>query len=137
MDASYASQLVAMRNTTPSASSASRCWYWQTCNEFGFYQARPVLYSCTRSLRQTGDSPRQAFSSSIKLPYFTGLCTEVFGVSASTVQRNIDKTLSYYGGRNIKCVLGECERSLTLLGSRTSSSSTERLTRGTLSACSR
>jgi len=46
------------------ATSAGRCWTWQTCTEFGYYQ--------------TGESAAQPFSARISLDYFRQICQDLF-----------------------------------------------------------
>jgi len=88
-DSSYQSDLKDMMNTDPkSPSAAGRSWYFQTCNEFGYYQ--------------TGESVNSLFSPKITLGYFLGMCESLFGISPETVSANIDWTNEYYGARNIE-----------------------------------
>jgi hypothetical protein len=89
MDSSYTDDLRDLMDVDPKGSSASsRCWYWQTCNEFGFFQ--PAL------------GPNQPFSPTITLGYFTEMCRSVFGISDNKIDSNIYKTNLYYGARNIQ-----------------------------------
>ena len=62
---------------------------YQTCNEFGFYQTCNEVSTC---------------------PYARGyhnisrdleLCQAAFGIAPETVKKNIEHTLTYYGGWNL------------------------------------
>jgi len=66
--------------------SAGRCWTYQTCTEFGFYQ--------------TAEYPTQPFSSRINLAYFRQICQDLFAPimqSPDTVWSNLN-----YGALNLK-----------------------------------
>lgn len=43
----------------------ARLWFYQTCTEYGYYQ--------------TTNSRRSVFGTLFPLPYFTGLCTDLYG----------------------------------------------------------
>jgi len=66
--------------------SAGRCWTWQTCTEYGYYQ--------------TGELTTQPFSPRINLQYFRDICQDLFGpmrVSPDTSSLN-----SQFGALNLK-----------------------------------
>eukprot|EP00727_Mastigamoeba_balamuthi_P010964 m51a1_g6490 hypothetical protein (433) ;mRNA; r:161311-163007 len=87
LDSTYASQIVELNSTDPLDSNAAmRSWLWQTCVEFGYYQTAE------------GDT---AFSHLIDLDSSLSLCKDLYGVDRSSVFANIDKTNTFYGGRNI------------------------------------
>jgi len=87
-DSSYTSDLAVLENIDPKSPGASgRAWYWQTCNEFGYYQ--------------TAENPKCIFSSKITLDYFLGMCEAAFGTSQEAVQENVYRTNLDYGGQTI------------------------------------
>ena len=67
-----------------------RSWLWQTCTEFGFYQTCKIGSTC---------------------PYGKGyheldqdleICEQAFGISKDAVALNVQETLDYYGGWDLK-----------------------------------
>jgi len=70
--------------------NAERTWFWQTCNEFGYFQKatadaeRPTMYT------------RGASSTSM----WQQVCADIFGLSANTVGSNIQRTNDYYGAKS-------------------------------------
>lgn len=66
-----------------------RMWFYQTCNEFGYYQ--------------TSDSKNQPFGSLFPLSFYVDQCTDVFGpqFNQAHIERGIAWTNENYGGRNI------------------------------------
>uniref|UniRef100_A0AC35FNE2 Uncharacterized protein n=1 Tax=Panagrolaimus sp. PS1159 TaxID=55785 RepID=A0AC35FNE2_9BILA len=66
--------------------AAMRSWFWQTCNEFGFYA--------------TTDSGNSFFGSKIPLNYYIDLCMDVFGdeYNVDHIKAGIENTLKLYGG---------------------------------------
>jgi len=64
-----------------------RSWFYQTCNEFGFYQ--------------TADSNNQPFSRYLSLPLYVQQCADVFNISAAQVSANVEWTNVNYGGQSI------------------------------------
>ena len=68
-------------------SSAERQWFYQTCTEFGYYQ--------------TTDSPHQPFGSLITLDLSTDICSQVYNISATSINASVASTNQYYSGRDI------------------------------------
>lgn len=86
MEVSYATTLAEMRNATFDGLKAARQWYYQTCNEFGYFQtsASPLSHRA---------QPFAAFET-ITLDSYLALCRELFhDVRAVPV----DWTNTYYG----------------------------------------
>jgi len=87
-ESSYQSYMADLMNVDPKNPAASgRSWYYQTCNEFGYYQ--------------TGESVLSPFSPAITLDYFLQMCQIAFGISKDMVEQNVYNTNQYYGGRNL------------------------------------
>jgi len=84
MDSSYAKDIQELQDVDPKAKTASsRAWWFQTCNEFGFYQ--------------TAAGRQQPFSKNITLQYFTDICQTLFGINATQVAQNVKNTVAKYG----------------------------------------
>jgi len=66
--------------------SAGRCWTWQTCTEFGYYQ--------------TGELTTQPFSSRISLNFFKQICQDTFGPMRT--DPDTDWSNNNFGGLNLK-----------------------------------
>ncbi|RWS03270.1 putative serine protease K12H4.7-like protein, partial [Dinothrombium tinctorium] len=66
-----------------------RRWFYQTCNEFGFFQST--------------DSQNQPFGHFFPIEYFLDICPEIFGkkFDAEFVKKNVKFTNDYYGGKKI------------------------------------
>eukprot|EP00551_Chaetoceros_affinis_P005647 CAMPEP_0203675076 /NCGR_PEP_ID=MMETSP0090-20130426/18650_1 /ASSEMBLY_ACC=CAM_ASM_001088 /TAXON_ID=426623 /ORGANISM="Chaetoceros affinis, Strain CCMP159" /LENGTH=660 /DNA_ID=CAMNT_0050541133 /DNA_START=40 /DNA_END=2019 /DNA_ORIENTATION=- len=71
----------------------NRSWQWQTCTEMGFYQTCEI------------NSPNSTHAYSC--PYGKGyhtvdqdleICERAFGIDAELVPKNVEDTLTYYGG---------------------------------------
>lgn len=91
MDFSVRSLYEQLSNVDPSsASAAGRTWFWQTCNEFGYFQTMrvPSLFG-GRTMFTTGASNEALWQ---------GLCEAVFGVPADEVKERVRQTNAYYGG---------------------------------------
>ena len=69
--------------------SVGRMWFYQTCNEFGYYQ--------------TTDSKNQPFGTLFPLSFFIKQCIDVFGpeFDQAHIERGIAWTNENYGGKNI------------------------------------
>mmetsp|Transcript_47357 Transcript_47357/g.119285 ORF Transcript_47357/g.119285 Transcript_47357/m.119285 type:complete len:490 (-) Transcript_47357:88-1557(-) len=80
---SYNDYIEELRDTSLE-NTAARCWTYQTCTEFGYYQ--------------TGKSSNQPFSSKITLDWFLQQCTDIFG---QALRPDIDETNDFYGATNI------------------------------------
>uniref|UniRef100_A0AC34QF93 Uncharacterized protein n=1 Tax=Panagrolaimus sp. JU765 TaxID=591449 RepID=A0AC34QF93_9BILA len=69
----------------------NRAWFWQTCNEFGFYQTAnsPLVIS-----EMTDENV-------IPIDYFIKKCVDVFGdvFDNSTIYKNVDETNAIYKGQ--------------------------------------
>jgi len=80
-----------------SVTGAGRCWTYQTCTEFGFFQ--------------TGESSSQPFAKNITLKFFTDMCADLFSTSTRThalkknlsppLAPNTEWTNTFYGARNV------------------------------------
>uniref|UniRef100_A0A1I8PJZ8 Serine protease K12H4.7 n=1 Tax=Stomoxys calcitrans TaxID=35570 RepID=A0A1I8PJZ8_STOCA len=70
------------------AMGASRPWYFQTCNEYGWYQS--------------SSSPNQPFGKSFPHTLYTTLCGDVFGKTYTNEQihKLADETNQSFGGMN-------------------------------------
>ena len=66
---------------------SERQWFYQTCNEFGYFQ--------------TSDSSNQPFGSLISIDLYITVCQKIFNLFPSQTQSKINDTNVYYGGRNI------------------------------------
>lgn len=66
---------------------SDRQWFFQTCNEFGYFQ--------------TSDSPSQPFGTLIDIDLYTIACEKVFGISLSQTANSINHTNAFYGGDDI------------------------------------
>lgn len=65
----------------------ARPWYYQTCNEYGWYQS--------------SGSKNQPFGSNFPVTLSTVMCRDVFGskYSDSYIQQLIDDTNTFFGGK--------------------------------------
>jgi len=72
--------------------NAERTWFWQTCNEFGYFQKG------TASI----DKPTMYTRGSSNPSMHQRVCSDIFGVSASEVSARIAQTNSYYGGKSLR-----------------------------------
>ncbi|XP_070143126.1 putative serine protease K12H4.7 isoform X2 [Drosophila kikkawai] len=70
-------------------SSGTRAWFYQTCNEFGWYTTTKSP-SCSST----------AFASQVPLFYFESLCRDAFGAeqSAQQLAQGVEQTNSQFGG---------------------------------------
>jgi len=68
----------------------ARTWFWQTCNEFGYFQSgtskwdKPTLYTRAASARSLWQQ----------------VCTDVYGIPAEEIGARIAATNRYYGGNS-------------------------------------
>ncbi|XP_061386786.1 putative serine protease K12H4.7 [Musca vetustissima] len=87
VDVSYKSTVNYYKDSTY-VYGASRPWYFQTCNEYGWYQ--------------TSGSRNQPFGTKFPVTFYTTLCTDVFGRKYSNEQINklADQTNADFGGMN-------------------------------------
>merc|ERR1711871_77946 len=90
VDYSMRSLYEELSNTTPgSASADGRAWFWQTCNEFGYFQTMRVP-SLVKG--------RTMFTAGASAPaLWQGLCEAVFEVAAEEVEERVRETNRYYG----------------------------------------
>ncbi|GMS95473.1 hypothetical protein PENTCL1PPCAC_17648, partial [Pristionchus entomophagus] len=65
---------------------SGRLWHYQTCAEFGFF------HSTNRGSNIFGQT--QSSSS------FIEFCIELFGIDADQIEKNVESTNEYYGGRD-------------------------------------
>lgn len=80
--------------------SADRQWYWQTCNEFGFYQTAEN----TTVTDEEGEVVVEVTPFSrryVNLDFNLRQCRDLFNVSAAVVARNVQQTLDRYGGWHV------------------------------------
>ncbi|XP_041674936.1 LOW QUALITY PROTEIN: putative serine protease K12H4.7 [Drosophila eugracilis] len=70
-------------------SSETRAWFYQTCNEFGWY-------TTTKSPNATTET----FANQVTLYYFEKLCQDAFGVeqTAQKLAQGVEQTNSKFGG---------------------------------------
>ncbi|KAH8374850.1 hypothetical protein KR200_007417 [Drosophila serrata] len=70
-------------------SSGTRAWFYQTCNEFGWY-----------TTTKSSSSLSSAFAREVPLSYFVSLCQDAFGVeqTAQKLAQGIKQTNSQFGG---------------------------------------
>jgi len=66
--------------------SDTRAWFWQTCNEFGFYQSSDIGYN--------------AFGSAFPVNFFLRWCTDAYNASLvrDELEKRMDVTNQKYGG---------------------------------------
>ncbi|XP_002096319.3 putative serine protease K12H4.7 [Drosophila yakuba] len=78
-------------------SSETRAWFYQTCNEFGWY-------TTTKSY----SSASQTFANQVPLGYFNQLCQDAFGAeqTAQQLAQGVEQTNSKFGG----CGFNQSER---------------------------
>jgi len=84
VDVAYDGYVRQLTNTTLEG-GAGRIWFYQTCNEFAFYQTCEVGSNCpfTRGLNTLGFNLQQ--------------CAAAFNISADTVRANVEESNRYYG----------------------------------------
>jgi len=66
--------------------SDTRAWFWQTCNEFGFYQSSDIGYN--------------AFGSSVPVNFYLRWCTDAYDSTLvrDKLEASMDATNQKYGG---------------------------------------
>ncbi|CAG2181618.1 unnamed protein product, partial [Oppiella nova] len=79
--------LVKSLNHTFKGDFGTRQWTYQTCTEFGYFMSTNVK-DCL-------------FGHNVPVHYYTQQCIDVFGpqITAQTIQKAVDTTNAYYGGR--------------------------------------
>lgn len=77
----YLEEMKSVKTWPENEAAAGRAWVWQTCTEFGYYQAAVGL-----------DQP---FSNRITLEWFVQQCEQIYGIS--NLVPDIDWTNDYYG----------------------------------------
>ncbi|KAL7535004.1 hypothetical protein ACHAXR_008154 [Thalassiosira sp. AJA248-18] len=81
---------------TPTTQNANdRSWLYQTCSEFGFYQTCNHDSTCLYGRGYHDISQDLEF------------CQVVFGIEPETVRKNVESTLTYYGGWSLTPNTGE------------------------------
>ncbi|XP_070578228.1 thymus-specific serine protease-like [Ptychodera flava] len=88
-DNSFQNMIIELRNTTVRRQANMRQWTYQTCTQFGYYQTCDSNTTCVFS-------PLMDLKSNILL------CTEVFGITRTSVDQRVDFTNAYYGGQHPK-----------------------------------
>lgn len=68
--------------------SSGRQWYYQSCNEFGWYQ--------------TSGSKRQPFGTKFPLDLFTNICRDAYDINFTNlaIQNKIEETNRFFGALN-------------------------------------
>ncbi|XP_055921973.1 putative serine protease K12H4.7 [Eupeodes corollae] len=86
-DVSYKALLTSLSESTYT-SGMMRQWYYQTCNEYGWYQ--------------TSGSSAQPFGSKFPEDLYIATCNDVYGTQFTneTIYKNVDNTNKYFGGLN-------------------------------------
>eukprot|EP00794_Sanderia_malayensis_P019886 gene19886-21827_t len=72
----------------PSGYANARQWYYQTCNEFGYYQSCEPGTGCV-------------FSTRITMQSMLNVCEEVYNITNAQVYKNVAKTNAYYGEKHL------------------------------------
>jgi len=85
-DLSYNGVMKEIRNTTFSDMTTMRQWYYQTCNELGWYH--------------TSDSVNQPFGTQFPVELYTKMCADAFGPQYNTdyIDQKVAKTNDFFGG---------------------------------------
>jgi len=92
---SYTGMLQSMQ-----VNSADRQWYWQTCNEFGFYQTAENVNVTLDDGEVVLEST--AFSSQyVNLDFYVRQCTDLFNVTGEQVSKHVERTNAMYGGWHV------------------------------------
>jgi len=84
------SQMITYLSSDQAKANGDCSWLWQTCTEMGFYQ--------TCHLNSTCPYGKGYHSVDLDLE----ICKRVFGIDADRVARNVQDTLDYYGGWDMK-----------------------------------
>eukprot|EP00124_Ichthyophonus_hoferi_P004826 Ihof_evm1s589 gene=Ihof_evmTU1s589 len=89
VDTSYDTMVEGLRNASIMA-GPDRTWWWQTCNEFAYFQ--------------TTDAPKstQPFHRIFPLNFSYNVCHDVFGVDPNQIRTHIQHTRTIYGDSNIR-----------------------------------
>ncbi|XP_037807828.1 putative serine protease K12H4.7 [Lucilia sericata] len=87
IDTTYKSTLSYYMDSTYAA-GASRPWYYQTCNEYGWYQS--------------SYSRKQPFGTKFPALLYTTMCYDIFGSKYTNehINRLVDQTNEFFGGMN-------------------------------------
>ncbi|CAM9504375.1 unnamed protein product [Pylaiella littoralis] len=93
------SSSLAMMSDPTDASNPNRAWLYQTCTEFGFYQASHASFasSCLLTCEIGSRCPFTQGLHTLNLDL--RICQEAFGIEAKHVRKQISYTNLYYGGR--------------------------------------
>ena len=89
IDANFAGQVKFMKETgwdAPAVEGGARQWIYQTCSEFGYYQ--------------TTDSANQPFGDLVTLSSQLKICSDVYEISPTDVNKAVMDTNKQYGGKN-------------------------------------
>ncbi|XP_055847737.1 putative serine protease K12H4.7 [Episyrphus balteatus] len=84
-DVSYKA-LVTSLSESSYTSGMMRQWYYQTCNEYGWYQ--------------TSGSSAQPFGSKFPVDLYVAACNDVYQITNETIHQNVDKSNKDFGGLN-------------------------------------
>ncbi|XP_017112071.2 putative serine protease K12H4.7 [Drosophila elegans] len=87
-DFGYSSMLQIFREDTDQGSE-TRAWFYQTCNEFGWY-----------TTTKSNSSSSAAFANQVPLSYFVKLCQDAFGAeqTAQKLAHGVKQTNGKFGG---------------------------------------
>ncbi|XP_055921970.1 putative serine protease K12H4.7 [Eupeodes corollae] len=87
-DVSYEDMILDLKKTDNNPNKMFRQWFYQTCNEYGWYQ--------------TSGSTAQPFGKKFPLDLYVKACHDVYGdqFNNKTMHENADKTNEYFGGLN-------------------------------------
>lgn len=83
---------VAYLSSPEAQAGGLRSWLWQTCTEFGFYQTCQVNTTCPYGRGFHGPDADLE------------ICSAAFGVSPEAVRQNVQDSLDYYGGWDMRGV---------------------------------
>jgi len=69
--------------------NAGRTWFWQTCNEFGYFQTATSTF--TKPTMYTRGASSRAL--------WQGMCEDVYGINEASIGARIAETNRYYGAK--------------------------------------
>ena len=88
LDANASALLEELKQHEWNSNNGDRPWFYQKCTEFGYFK--------------TTDSKDQPFGDLLTLNRYTKiLCSSLFNISLDAVNKSVQSTNEYYGGRNI------------------------------------
>ncbi|GMR33725.1 hypothetical protein PMAYCL1PPCAC_03920, partial [Pristionchus mayeri] len=86
MNINFTASVMDLSGEAYEGDTSARLWQYQTCAEFGYFK------STNRGKNVFG----QIQSSNTLIEY----CVQLFGIDADQIQKNVDATNGYYGGRD-------------------------------------